>query len=91
MTTVTLDLPRQIYVKAAQIANATKRPIDQVVLPGYTPDPGIRPEPARKGGNKQANNGCRRNGAKAANGNPSLGRSRGRSGSKGRNWRSAAA
>jgi len=32
MTTVTLDLPRQIYQKAAQIAQATKRPIEQVVV-----------------------------------------------------------
>lgn len=32
MTTVTLDLPRQIYQKAAQIAKATKRPIEQVVV-----------------------------------------------------------
>lgn len=32
MTTVTLDLPRQIYQKAAQIAKATRRPIEQVVV-----------------------------------------------------------
>lgn len=32
MTTITLDLPRPIYQKAAQIAKATKRPIEQVVI-----------------------------------------------------------
>lgn len=37
MTTVTLDLPRQIYQKAAQIAKATKRPIEQVVVEWIQP------------------------------------------------------
>ena len=37
MTTVTLDLPRQIYQKAAQIAKATKRPIEQVVVEWIRP------------------------------------------------------
>ena len=37
MTTVTLDLPRQIYQKASQIANATKRPIEQVVVDWIQP------------------------------------------------------
>ncbi|MCB0253877.1 MAG: hypothetical protein H6649_14840 [Caldilineae bacterium] len=37
MTTVTLDLPRQIYQKAAQIAEATKRPIEQVVVEWIRP------------------------------------------------------
>lgn len=41
MTTVTLDLPRQIYQKAAQIAKATKRPIEQVVVEWIQP-PGER-------------------------------------------------
>lgn len=40
MTTVTLDLPRQIYLKAAQIANATKRPIEQVVVDWIQPPVG---------------------------------------------------
>ena len=43
MTTVTLDLPRQMYQKAAQIAKATKRPIEQVVVEW------IRPPVARAG------------------------------------------
>lgn len=46
MTTVTLDLPRQIYQKAAQIAETTKRPIEQVVVEW------IRP-PAERGGQFQ--------------------------------------
>ena len=37
MTTVTLDLPRQIHQKAAQIAKATKRPIEQVVVEWIRP------------------------------------------------------
>ena len=37
MTTVTPDLPRQIYQKAAQIAKATKRPIEQVVVEWIRP------------------------------------------------------
>ena len=37
MTTVTLDLPRSIYQKAAQIARATKRPIEQVVVEWIRP------------------------------------------------------
>ena len=37
MTTVTLDLPRQIYQKAAQIAKATKRPIEQVLVEWIRP------------------------------------------------------
>jgi hypothetical protein len=37
MTTVTLDLPRQIYQKAAQIVQATKRPIEQVVVEWIQP------------------------------------------------------
>ena len=37
MTTVTLDLPRQIYQKAAQIAIATKRPIEQIVVEWIRP------------------------------------------------------
>jgi hypothetical protein len=37
MTTVTLDLPRQIYQKAAQIAKATRRPIEQVVVDWIQP------------------------------------------------------
>lgn len=37
MTTVTLELPRKIYQKAAQIARATKRPIEQVVVDWIQP------------------------------------------------------
>lgn len=37
MTTVTLDLPRPIYQKAAQIAKATQRPIEQVVAEWIQP------------------------------------------------------
>ena len=37
MTTITLDLPRQIYQKAAQIAKATKRPIEQVLVEWIRP------------------------------------------------------
>lgn len=37
MTTVTLDLPQQIYQKAAQVAKATKRPIEQVVVEWIRP------------------------------------------------------
>ncbi len=37
MTTVTLDLPRAIYQKAAQIARATKRPIEQLVVEWIRP------------------------------------------------------
>lgn len=37
MTTVTLDLPRPIYQKAAQIATATKRSIEQVVVEWIQP------------------------------------------------------
>lgn len=43
MTTVTLNLPRQIYQQAAQIAKATRRPIEQVVVEW------IRPPVERKG------------------------------------------
>ena len=31
MTTITLELPQRIYQRAADIAKATKRPIEQVV------------------------------------------------------------
>ena len=37
MTTVTLELPRSIYQKAAQIARATKRSIEQVVVEWIRP------------------------------------------------------
>lgn len=37
MTSVTLDLPRPIYQKAVQIARATKRPIEQVVVEWIQP------------------------------------------------------
>lgn len=37
MTTVALDLPRPIYQKAAQVAKATKRPIEQVVVEWIRP------------------------------------------------------
>lgn len=37
MTTVTLELPRRIYQKAAQIAKKTKRPIEQVVVEWIQP------------------------------------------------------
>jgi hypothetical protein len=52
MTTVTLDLPRQIYQKASQIANATKRPIEQVVVDWIQPPAersGLAQEAALKG------------------------------------------
>lgn len=47
MTTVTLELPRQIYQKASQIANATKRPIEQVVVDWIQP-PVERSEPVQE-------------------------------------------
>jgi len=75
----------------ADIEKLLQRQIDQVSVPGYEPDPSIRPEPVRKGGNNRANNGGRRGGAQAAPGNRSRGRSGSRNNSKGRNWRSAAA
>ena len=37
MTTVTLELPQRIYQRAAEIAKATKRPIEQVVAEWIRP------------------------------------------------------
>lgn len=37
MTTVTLELPQPIYQRAAEIAKATKRPIEQVVAEWIRP------------------------------------------------------
>jgi predicted transcriptional regulator len=37
MTVVTLELPQRIYQEAAQIAKATKRPIEQVVVEWIRP------------------------------------------------------
>lgn len=37
MTTVTLDLPQRIYRKAVEIARATRRPIEQVVVDWIRP------------------------------------------------------
>jgi len=78
------------HAHLADIEKLLKRQIDQVIVPGYEPDPSIRPEPVRKGGSNRAHKGGRRSGAKAAAGNRSRGRSGRSSGSKGRNWRSAA-
>jgi len=78
------------HAHLADIEKLLKRQIDQVIVPGYEPDPSIRPEPVRKGGNNRAHKGGRRSGAKAAAGNRSRGGSGRTSGSKGRNWRSAA-
>ncbi len=37
MTTVTLELPQRLYQRAAEIAKATKRPIEQVVVEWIRP------------------------------------------------------
>jgi len=85
------------------IEKLLKRRLDQVIVPGYEPDPSVRPEPINRGGNGGGNNrgrnagnngGGQRRGrsasAKAAPGKRSRNRSgAGNSSNKG-NWRSAA-
>jgi len=91
------------HAHLADIEKLLKRPIDRVVVPGYEPDPSIRAEPIRRGGNGGGNNRGRnarstRNAqrpgrsasAKAAPGKRSRNRSGSGSSSNKGNWRSAA-
>ena len=92
------------HAHLADIEKLLKRQIDQVIVPGYEPDPSIRPEPIKRGGGRGGNSRPRNNGnngggqrrarnasAKAAPGKRSRKPSRGNNNSKNRSWRSAAA
>jgi len=87
------------HAHLADIEKLLKRRIDQVIVPGYEPDPGIRPEPVKKGGGNRNRNGrnidggqrrARNTSAGAAPGKRSRGRSNSGKSSGKRNWRSAA-
>jgi ATP-dependent RNA helicase RhlE len=43
------------HAHLADIEKLLKRQIDQVIVPGYEPDPSIRPEPIKRGGNGGGN------------------------------------
>ena len=85
----------------ADIEKLLKRPIERVIVPGYEPDPSVRPEPIQRGGGgnsrgrNNGNNGgsqrrSRNAAAKAAPAKRSRNPSRSGNSSKNRNWRSAA-
>jgi ATP-dependent RNA helicase RhlE len=90
------------HAHLADIERLLKRPIERVVVPGYEPDPSIRPEPIKRGGNGGGNNRSRNGGnngggqrrGRNASANRSTkrpgNRSNSGSSSKNRNWRSAA-
>ena len=79
------------HAHLADIERLLKRPIDRVIVPGYEPDPSIRPEPIDRGGNTRGRQQRGRNMAsRPAPRNRANNQSRGRNNSKGRNWRSAA-
>jgi ATP-dependent RNA helicase RhlE len=65
------------HAHLADIEKLLKRPITQVVVPGYEPDPSIRPEPIKRGG---GNNGRGRQGSHNG-GNNGGGQRRGRNAS----------
>ena len=44
------------HAHLADIEKLLKRPITRVIVPGYEPDPSIRPEPIKRGGNGGGNN-----------------------------------
>jgi ATP-dependent RNA helicase RhlE len=93
------------HAHLADIEKLLKRQIDQVIVPGYEPDPSIRPEPIKRGGGGNSrgrqnsrhggnNGGGQRRGrnasAKSAPGKRSRRPSQGNKSSNNRNWRSAA-
>jgi len=92
------------HAHLADIERLLKRPIERVVVPGYEPDPSVRPEPIKtrgkrggggsRGCNNSNNGGGQRSGrnaaAKAAPGKHTRNPSRSGNGSKNTNWRSAA-
>jgi ATP-dependent RNA helicase RhlE len=91
------------HAHLADIEKLLKRPITQVIVPGYEPDPSVRPEPIKRGGNGGGhqrgrnggnNGGGQRRGhnakAKSAPGKRSRSRSNSGKASGNRNWRSAA-
>jgi len=92
------------HAHLADIEKLLQRQIDQVIVPGYEPDPSIRPEPIKRGGGNSrgrnaANNGGGQRRGRNASGKNAPGRrpnqrrgSRSNSGNapNNRNWRSAA-
>jgi len=67
------------HAHLADIEKLLKRPIDRVIVPGYEPDPSIRPEPINRGGGRGGNGGG--NSRPRNNGNNGGGQRRGRSAS----------
>ena len=76
------------HTHLADIEKLLQQPIDRVIVPGYEPDPSVRPEPVRRGGGSNARG--RNASARSAPGTRSRKPSRGGNSSKNRNWRSAA-
>jgi ATP-dependent RNA helicase RhlE len=85
------------HAHLADIERLLQRTIDRVVVPGYEPDPSVRPEPINRGGgnSRGRNGGGQRRGrnasARSAPAKRSRAPSRSGNGSKSRDWRSAAA
>ena len=76
------------HAHLADIEKLLQRPITQVVVPGYEPDPSVRPEPITRAGNNRGRNAANNGSGQRRGRNTAGKRSAKRSGN--RNWRSAA-